>query len=77
MDVSDRYPNHAASSRIEKAEEYKEEIRKLRDSDGDFHHGFNTGVLAATRMFKEKADILHVNDFQVRLHSPSPPLRFV
>ena len=29
----------------------------------DFHHGFNTGLLAATRMFAEQADILHINDF--------------
>ena len=63
----DRYPNHEASKRIEETEEYKAEIQKLRDNDGDFHHGFNTGVLAATRMFKEKADILHVNDFEVRI----------
>ena len=57
-----RYPNHEASQRID--EEYKEEIEKLRGDDGDFHHGFNSGVLAAVRMFKEKADILHVNDFE-------------
>ena len=63
MYFTDRYPNHEASQRID--EEYKEEIEKLRGDDGDFHHGFNSGVLAAVRMFKEKADILHVNDFEV------------
>lgn len=25
--------------------------------DGDFHHGFNSGVLAAARMFKDHAEI--------------------
>ena len=62
---ADRYPNHEASKRIEQTEEYKPEIQKLRGDDGDYFHGFNSGVLAATRMFNEKADILHVNDFEV------------
>jgi hypothetical protein len=61
---ADRYPNHEASKRID--QEQKEEIQKLRSNDGDFHNGFNSGVLAAVRMFKEKADILHINDFKVR-----------
>ena len=61
----DRYPNHEASQRIEQTEEYKQEIQKLRGDDGDYFHGFNSGVLAATRLFNEKADILHVNDFEV------------
>jgi hypothetical protein len=60
---ADRYPNHEASKRIDK--EQKEEIEKLRSDDGDYHHGFNSGVLATVRMFKEKADILHINDFKV------------
>lgn len=25
--------------------------------DGDFHHGFNSGVLAAARMFKDHAEV--------------------
>ena len=57
----DRYHNHEASKRIEK--EYSDEIEKLRSDDGDFHHGFNSGLLAATRMFNEQADILHINAF--------------
>ena len=57
----DRYHNHEASKRIEK--EYSDEIEKLRSDDGDFHHGFNSGLLAATRMFNEQADILHINGF--------------
>ena len=59
--VIDRYPNNPASKRID--EEHKDEIDKLRSDDGDFHHGFNTGLLAAARMFKEKADVLHINEF--------------
>ena len=61
---ADRFPNHEACSRIDS--EHAEEIEKLRGEDGDFHHGFNSGLLAATRLFKEKADILHINDFKVR-----------
>ena len=59
---TDRYPNHPDSKRID--EEHKEEIQKLRSEDGDFHHGFNTGLLAAARLFKEKADVLHINQFE-------------
>jgi hypothetical protein len=61
--VKDRYPNHEASKRIDG--EYKDDIEKLRGNDGDFHHGFHTGLLAASRMFKENSDILHINKFQV------------
>ncbi|KAL3917751.1 MAG: hypothetical protein SGILL_004562 [Bacillariaceae sp.] len=55
-----RYPNHEASARIDK--EHKELIQHLRSEDGDYHHGFNSGVLAASRMFASQADVLHVND---------------
>ena len=55
-----RYPNHEASARIDK--EHKEMIQDLRSDDGDFHHGFNSGVLAASRMFATQADVLHIND---------------
>eukprot|EP00567_Pseudictyota_dubia_P014053 CAMPEP_0197436314 /NCGR_PEP_ID=MMETSP1175-20131217/3780_1 /TAXON_ID=1003142 /ORGANISM="Triceratium dubium, Strain CCMP147" /LENGTH=182 /DNA_ID=CAMNT_0042965571 /DNA_START=164 /DNA_END=712 /DNA_ORIENTATION=+ len=55
-----RYPNHEASKRIEKSEEHREAISKLRGTDGDFHHGFNSGLLAAARMFKEHADVKHI-----------------
>jgi hypothetical protein len=60
---ADRYPNHEASERID--QEHKEEIEKLRSDDGDFYHGFNSGLLAAARMFQAKADILHINEFEV------------
>lgn len=62
--VPDRHHNHEACDRIDN--EYQEEIEKLRSNDGDFHHGFNSGVLAAVRMFKKKADILHINEHEVR-----------
>jgi hypothetical protein len=62
INITDRYPNHKESKRID--EEHKEEIEKLRSEDGDFHHGFNTGLLAAARMFREKADVVHINKFQ-------------
>ena len=61
-----RHPNHEASKRIDG--EYQDDIAKLKRNDGDFHHGFHTGLLAASRMFKEKADILHINNYEVRLH---------
>eukprot|EP00980_Cylindrotheca_fusiformis_P001448 scaffold345_cov134-Cylindrotheca_fusiformis.AAC.59 len=57
-----RYPNHKESKRIDV--QHKEEIEKLRSDDGDFHHGFNTGLLAAARMFREKADVTHINNFK-------------
>ena len=38
-----RYPNHQASKDIENGESYQEELKKLRSSDGDFYHGFNSG----------------------------------
>jgi hypothetical protein len=41
------------------------EISKLFTPDGDYHHGFHTGVLAASRLFKEQADILDVNEHEV------------
>jgi hypothetical protein len=58
---SDRYPNHPDSKRIDT--EYKKDIEKLRGGDGDYFHGFNTGLLAAARLFKELADCLNVNNF--------------
>jgi len=30
--------------------EYKQEVKDLFEEDGDFHHGFNSGCLAAFRM---------------------------
>jgi GNAT superfamily N-acetyltransferase len=55
-----RYSNHEASSRIDKG--YKEEIPELRSDEGDFHHSFNSGVLAASPMFASQADVLHIKD---------------
>lgn len=62
-----RYPNHAASKRLDMSKEHCDEIDKLRSDDGDYHHGFNSGVLAAARMFEAHADILHVNDEECHL----------
>ncbi|KAL7565980.1 hypothetical protein ACA910_011003 [Epithemia clementina (nom. ined.)] len=59
-----RYPNHEARYRIENAEEYRDELAKLKTGEGDFHHGVHTGLLAATRLFKDCADISHINDHQ-------------
>eukprot|EP00561_Arcocellulus_cornucervis_P013138 CAMPEP_0185799688 /NCGR_PEP_ID=MMETSP1322-20130828/465_1 /TAXON_ID=265543 /ORGANISM="Minutocellus polymorphus, Strain RCC2270" /LENGTH=183 /DNA_ID=CAMNT_0028495275 /DNA_START=105 /DNA_END=656 /DNA_ORIENTATION=- len=56
-----RYPNHEASKRIEGAEEHKDAISDLRGQDADYHHGFNSGLLAASRLFKEHADISHLD----------------
>ncbi|CAB9527685.1 expressed unknown protein [Seminavis robusta] len=57
-----RYPNHGASKRIQESEEHREDLDLLKSDDGDYHHGFQAGVLAASRMFQEQSDILHVND---------------
>ena len=61
-----RYPNHEASKRLEASEDHREELEKLRSPDGDYFHGFHSGVLAAAKMFQEHADILHVNEHDVR-----------
>lgn len=52
-----RYPSHAASKWLDSSEEHRGDIDNLHSNDGDFHHGFNSGVLAATRMLKECADV--------------------
>lgn len=57
-----RYPNHEASERIDK--EYKDEIEKLRSDEGDFHHGFNSGVLAAARMFRDMSEAARIDDIE-------------
>lgn len=57
-----RYPNHDARKRIE--EEHKEELEKLMTADGDYFHGMHSGFLAASRMFKQQADVLHINTFE-------------
>mmetsp|Transcript_25625 Transcript_25625/g.31559 ORF Transcript_25625/g.31559 Transcript_25625/m.31559 type:complete len:172 (-) Transcript_25625:229-744(-) len=52
-----RYPNHPLSKNIEESECHREKLEKLRSNDGDFHHGFNSGVLATSRLFKHISDI--------------------
>ena len=63
--MSGRYPNHEASKRIETAEEHQKALSDLRGPDCDFHHGFNSGLLAASRMFKDHADISHLELHEV------------
>jgi hypothetical protein len=36
---------------------YSNEIEELRGPNGDYHHGMHTGLLAASRMFKEFSNI--------------------
>lgn len=62
-----RYPNHEASKRLESSEEHREELEKLRSADGDYYHGFHSGVLATANMFKDHADILHINKHNVSM----------
>lgn len=64
--MTGRYPNHATSKKLDKSEEHRTEIEKLRSADGDYHHGFHCGLLAASRLFKDHSDILHVNEIEVR-----------
>ena len=54
-----RYPSHEASKWLDHSKEHSHDIDDLHSPDGDFHHGFNSGVLAAARMFKEQADVVH------------------
>ena len=52
-----RYPSHEASKWLDNSKEHSDDIDNLRGMNGDFHHGFNSGMLAASRMFKEQADV--------------------
>lgn len=54
---SARFPTHPASKWLDHSEDHKDEIDKLHSIDGDFHHGFNSGVLAAARMFKDHVEV--------------------
>ena len=54
--ITARFPTHAASKWLDHSEEHKNDIEKLRSMDGDFHHGFNSGMLAAARLFKDHAE---------------------
>ncbi len=53
-----RYPTHPTSKHIETSESHRGEIEKLRSNDCDFHHGFNFGVLASSRLFKNITEIV-------------------
>jgi hypothetical protein len=55
-----RYPNHESSKKIERSVSHREELKKLKTNDCDFHHGFNCGVLATSRLFKQISDISSV-----------------
>ena len=52
-----RFPTHAASKWLDHSKEHKSDIEKLHSIDGDFYHGFNSGVLAASRLFREHTDL--------------------
>ncbi|KAL7462923.1 hypothetical protein ACHAXS_003292 [Conticribra weissflogii] len=52
-----RYPAHKVSNWLDKSDEHSDDIKALKGSNGDYHHGFNSGLLAASRMFKEHVDI--------------------
>ena len=55
-----RFPTKTASKRIEN--ERREDVSKLKGIDGDFHHGFNSAMLAASRLFKEYASVPNLDD---------------
>jgi hypothetical protein len=55
-----RYPSHEASKWLDHSKEHSGDIDNLHSADADYHHGFNSGVLAATRLFKEQADVEHL-----------------
>ncbi|KAK1737216.1 hypothetical protein QTG54_012083 [Skeletonema marinoi] len=56
-----RYPSHQVSKWLDSSKEHSHDIDNLHSTDGDFHHGFNSGVLAASRLFKDHADVSHVD----------------
>lgn len=58
--VAGRYPLHKDRLRIER--QHSDELEKLQTPDADYHHGVHAGLLAASRMFKAHADILHINE---------------
>ncbi len=60
-----RYPNHESSRKIENSDSHHDELEKLKTNDCDFHHGFNCGVLATSRLFKQISDISHVINEEV------------
>jgi len=47
-----RYPLHQVSKWLDSSKEHSHDIDNLHSTDGDFHHGFNSDVLAASCMFK-------------------------
>ncbi len=57
-----RYPSHQVSKWLDSSKEHSRDIDNLHSVDGDFHHGFNSGVLAASRLFKDHADVSHVSN---------------
>jgi hypothetical protein len=61
-----RYPSHQVSKWLDSSKEHSRDIDNLHSADGDFHHGFNSGVLAASRLFKDHADVSHVDRDSVR-----------
>mmetsp|Transcript_25311 Transcript_25311/g.53467 ORF Transcript_25311/g.53467 Transcript_25311/m.53467 type:complete len:178 (+) Transcript_25311:68-601(+) len=65
-----RYPSHKASMWLDHSKEHSRDIENLHSPDGDFHHGFNSGVLAATRMFKAHADVVHLESDDDLIASP-------
>lgn len=48
-----RFPTSEHSKRLENDGNHAEAIAKLRSNEGDYHHGFNSGLLAAGRLFRE------------------------
>lgn len=63
--ITARYPAHEVSKWLDHSEEHSTDIDNLHGADGDFHHGFNSGVLAASRMFKDHADVSEVQSDSV------------
>lgn len=66
-----RFPTHPASKWLDHSKDHKDDIDKLHSMDGDFHHGFNSGLLAAARMFKDHAESADVDFDSARETSSS------
>ena len=59
-----RLYNHPATKRIEETLEYNVAIKELQGKDGDFQHGFNSGILATARLYRDYVSY----DFNESIH---------
>mmetsp|Transcript_17039 Transcript_17039/g.26592 ORF Transcript_17039/g.26592 Transcript_17039/m.26592 type:complete len:198 (-) Transcript_17039:206-799(-) len=52
------YPASEHSRRLEVDPQHRDAILCLRGGDSDYHHGFNSGLLAAGRLFRDNINVI-------------------